>query len=111
MPKFQREYNKAHQSFEEKNYRHLFPRMCDRSQFNRTRRNLLQVTNLIFIELAKAFEDDVFIVDSFPLEVCKFGRAHFCKAFRSDGATYSNFPKSCRQSQRARTHSLGFEKE
>ena len=38
-------------SFVKKNYRHLFPRMCDRSQFNRARCNLLQVTNLIFLSL------------------------------------------------------------
>ena len=31
-------------AFVKKNYRHLFPKMCERSQFNRTRRNLLQVT-------------------------------------------------------------------
>lgn len=79
-------------SFVKKNYRHLFPRMCDRSQFNRTRRNLLQVTNLIFTQLAKQFVDNIFIVDSFPLEVCKFGRAHFCKLFRAEGATYSKNP-------------------
>ena len=83
---------KAWYSLVKKNFRHLFPRMCDRSQFNRTRRNLLQVTNLIFTQLARQFKDDVFIVDSFPLEVCKFGRAHFCKVFRSDGATYSKNP-------------------
>lgn len=75
-----------------KNYRHLFPRMCDRSQFNRTRRNLTQVTDLIFTELAKQFADEIFIVDSFPLEVCKFGRAHFCKLFRTEGASYSYNP-------------------
>ena len=37
---------KACYSFVKKNYGHLFPRMCNRSQFNRTRRNLLQVTSL-----------------------------------------------------------------
>ena len=79
-------------SFVKKNFRSLFPRMSDRSQFNRTRRNLLQVTNLIFTQLAKQFVDNVFIVDSFPLEVCKFGRAHFCKSFRAEGATYSKNP-------------------
>lgn len=79
-------------SLVKKNFRYLFPRMCDRSQFNRTRRNLLQVTNLIFTQLAKQFADDVFIVDSFPLEVCKFGRAHFCKVFRAEGATYGKNP-------------------
>lgn len=75
---------KAWYSFIKKNYRHLFPKMCDRSQFNRTRRNLMQVMNLIFMKLAEKFNDNILIVDSFPLEVCKFGRAHFCKAFRSN---------------------------
>ena len=60
---------KAWYSFVKKNYRNFFPRMCDRSQFNRTRRNLMQVTNLIFTELAGKFADNVFIVDSFLLEV------------------------------------------
>lgn len=79
-------------SFVKKNYRNLFPRMCDRSQFNRIRRNLLRVTDLIFTQLARQFTDNVFIVDSFPLAVCKFGRAHFCKAFRAAGATYGKNP-------------------
>ena len=35
---------------------------------------------------------DYYIVDSFPLEVCKFGRAHFCHSFRSDGANYGKCP-------------------
>ena len=80
---------KAWYSFVKKNYRHLFPKMCDRSQFNRTRRNLMQVMNLIFTQIATNFENEVLIVDSFPLEVCKFGRAKFCKTFREEGATYS----------------------
>lgn len=79
-------------SLVKKNFRHLFPKMCDRSQFNRTRRNLSKVTHLIFTQLAKQFADEVFIVDSFPLEVCKFGRANFCRLFRSDGAAYSRNP-------------------
>ena len=56
-------------AFVKKNYRHLFPKMCDRSQFNRTRRNLMQVTNLIFMEVAKEFVDNVFIVDSFTRSI------------------------------------------
>ena len=79
-------------SFVKKNFRHLFPKMCDRSQFNRTRRNLSAVTDQIFVEVANTFEDEIFITDSFPLEVCKFGRAHFCKTFRDSGATYSKNP-------------------
>ena len=68
--------------------------MCDRSQFNRTRRNLMKVMNLIFTQIAETFQDDVLIVDSFPLEVCKFGRANFCKSFRAEGATYSYNPSN-----------------
>lgn len=75
-----------------KNFRHLFSKKCESSQFNRTRRNLAQVINLIFTEFARQITDNIFIVDSFPLEVYKFGRAHFCKVFRAQGATYSHNP-------------------
>ncbi len=33
-------------SFVKRNYRHLFPKLCCRTRFNRTRRALLQVTEL-----------------------------------------------------------------
>ena len=51
MLKFQEKY-----SFVKKNFRYLFLRMCERSQFNRTRRNLSAVIDQIFIEVAKQFE-------------------------------------------------------
>lgn len=34
--------------FVKKNYRHLFPNLCSRSRFNRTRRALFQTTNLSY---------------------------------------------------------------
>ena len=34
-------------SFVKKNYRHLFPQLCSRSRFNRTRRALMQITELL----------------------------------------------------------------
>lgn len=34
-------------SFVKRNYRHLFPMLCSRTRFNRTRRALLQVTELL----------------------------------------------------------------
>ena len=82
-------------NFVKKNYRYLFPDLCCRSKFNRKRRNLLQVTELIREKLFQFFNvdsKDYYIVDSFPLEVCKFGRAHFCRSFRSDGANYGKCP-------------------
>ena len=32
------------------------------------------------------------VADSFPLPVCKFGRAHFCRSFRTKGANYVKCP-------------------
>jgi hypothetical protein len=82
-------------NFVKKNYRYLFPNLCSRSRFNRTRRALLQVTNLLREKIYEKFDVDMnknFIIDSFPLEVCKFGRARFCKVFRCDGADYGKCP-------------------
>ena len=82
-------------SFVRKNYKHLFPNIGSRSRFNRTRRALLQTTELLREKLLSVFsvsESKYFIVDSFPLEVCKFGRARFCRSFRSYGADYGVCP-------------------
>lgn len=32
------------------------------------------------------------MIDSFPLAVCKFGRARYCQSFRQDGADYGKCP-------------------
>ena len=32
------------------------------------------------------------MIDSFPLPVCKFGRARYCRSFRADGANYGKCP-------------------
>ena len=82
-------------SFVKKNYRYLFPKICSRSRFNRTRRALLPVTELIRQKLLSFFSmprSRYFIIDSFPLAVCKFGRAHFWQSFRESGADYGICP-------------------
>lgn len=82
-------------SFVKRNYRHLFPRLCSRTRFNRTRRALLQVTELLRQKLAHSFPiptSRYFVIDSFPLPVCKFGRARYCRSFRVDGANYEKCP-------------------
>lgn len=33
-----------------------------------------------------------FVIDSFPLAVCKFGRARYCHSFREYGADYGKCP-------------------
>ena len=82
-------------SFVKRNYRHLFPRLCSRTRFNRTRRALLQVTELLRQKLTHSFPIQTsryFVIDSFPLPVCKFGRARYCRSFRVDGANYGKCP-------------------
>lgn len=82
-------------SFVKKNYRHLFPNLCSRSCFNRTRRALLQTTELLRQKLSSAFPIPVsqyFVIDSFPLAVCKFGRARYCYSFLGYGADYGKCP-------------------
>ena len=86
---------KAWYSFVKRNYHHLFPNLCCRTRFNRTRRNLLQVTGLLRQKLPLVFPIPVsryYVVDSFPLPVCKFGRARYCHTFRADGANYGKCP-------------------
>lgn len=76
--------------FVKKNYKDLFPDICDRTRFNRTKRNLYK----IILEIQKYFsnlpifkDDDIRIIDSMPIPVCKFGRAYFSKLFK-DISTY-----------------------
>ena len=86
---------KAWFSFVKKNYKHLFLKIGSRSRFNRTRRALLPMTELLREKLLSECSmsySQYFIIDSFPLKVCKFGRAHFCKTFRWDGADYGKCP-------------------
>ena len=82
-------------SFVKRNYRHLFPNLCSRSRFNRTRRALLQTTDLLRQKMSSVFNipfSKYFVIDSFPLAVCKFGRARYCRSFRGYGADYGKCP-------------------
>lgn len=82
-------------SFVKRNYRYLFPDLCSRTRFNRTRRSLLQTTELIRQKLALVFPipaSRYYVIDSFPLPVCKFGQARYCHSFRGYGANYGKCP-------------------
>lgn len=82
---------KAWICYVKKNMKDLFPKMCDRSRFNRTRKNLMSVIKEIREKLNLCYEnyhDEYRIIDSFPLPVCKFGRAHFHRTYRGYGANY-----------------------
>jgi len=81
-------------NFCKKNLRHLFPKFCDRTRFNRTRRSLHKVIEEIMnktIFLLGYEHDPHRIADSMPIPVCKFGRARFHKTFKGF-ATYGVCP-------------------
>lgn len=78
-------------SFVKKNYLYLFPNLCDRSRFHRRRSCLHQTVDMLRDGLAKECSIvmcENYIIDSFPLPVCKFGRARYCKSFRTEEASY-----------------------
>jgi hypothetical protein len=82
---------KAWFGFCKKNMKDLFPKFCDRTRFNRTRRNLHSIIEEIRKDLSTITGyslEPYRVVDSIPIPVCKFGRAHFHKTFRGFGATY-----------------------
>ena len=82
-------------SFMKRNYRHLFPQLCSCIRFNRTKRALLQVTEFLRQKLTLSFPIPVsrcFVIDSFPLAGCKFGRARYWRSLGEDGANYGRCP-------------------
>ena len=55
----------------------------------------MQVTELLRQQLVQSFPIPIshyFVIDSFPLPVCKFGRARYCRSFRAEGANYGRCP-------------------
>lgn len=89
------ESENAWYSFVKRNYQNLFPNLYSRSRFNRTRQALFQTTELLRQTLFTAFAvptDRFFIMDTFPLAVCKFGRARYCHTFCNLGADYGKCP-------------------
>lgn len=82
---------KAWHGFCKKNFNDLFPKLCERSRFNRIRRSLHAVIEEIrkrLTTLTGNQDNPHRIIDSIPIPVCKFGRAHFHKTFKGFGATY-----------------------
>ena len=81
---------KAWFNFVKKNYCDLFPNIGDRTRFNRTKRNLYKVILDIqkYLSNLPIFKyDDIRIIDSIPIPVCKFARSYFSKLFK-DISTY-----------------------
>lgn len=65
------------------------PNLIERSQFNKRRKKLFLFSEEIRTKLAKEFLEfeDYFIVDSMPLEICKFSRHNRIKICKDDFET------------------------
>jgi hypothetical protein len=93
--------------FIQKNYRHLFPHLISRDRYNRRRRALLEVTLLLFREVATVFKARAqhLIVDSAPVETAAFVRSQ--SAARSmPEAAYGFIPTKKRHFFGFRLHGL-----
>lgn len=85
---------KAFFSLLRREYKHLFPKLGDRTRFNRTKRNLHVVINAIreYISLSmQSNYDNIRVIDSMPIPVYEFGRDHFSKYFKGE-ASYGRCP-------------------
>ena len=60
-----------------KNFKAAFPNLIDRSGYNRRRKNLNRLTEKVWRSLVKklTFDEDIFVIDSMPIQICKFSRA------------------------------------
>ena len=70
-------------------YKTLFLRLVDRTRFNRTKRNLHLVISKIreyISEIIQFSSNNIRIIDSMPIPVYKFGRAHFSKCFKGEAS-------------------------
>jgi len=75
--------------FAKRNLGEVFGLFCDRTRYNRTKRALIHITGDIQRYLLERLPTArVGIIDSCPLPVCEFGRAHFHKSYKGYGAAY-----------------------
>ena len=74
-------------SYFKQHWHHFFPKMGDRSAFVRQSANLWRIKSYLQKYLAKkwgAFDDNIHIVDGFPMPMCNFRRAYFSKLFKGE---------------------------
>lgn len=75
-----------------RHWNHLFKELPDRSSFARQCANLWKVKHMFFKYLTQNQDKTMQILDSMPIEVCKFVRARHAKLFK-DSANYGKWLK------------------
>jgi hypothetical protein len=75
--------------FAKRNLSKVFGQFCDRTRYNRTKRALVHIIGGIQKGIISRLPtSEIGIIDSCPLPVCEFGRAHFHNAYKGRGASY-----------------------
>lgn len=75
--------------FVKKNCSYLFPNLLERSRYNRRRRDLFKIIDLLRKELLRALSvslDPFRIIDSVPIPVCHYVRSPRCKVFKGEAS-------------------------
>jgi hypothetical protein len=72
-----------------RHWRHFFPKIPDRSNFSRQAANLYGIKHILQNSLAAslgALNEELHLIDGFPIPVCKFARAFFSKVFKGEAS-------------------------
>ncbi|MBU0710913.1 hypothetical protein KJ762_00395 [bacterium] len=87
-------------------YQEDFPLLIDRSQFNRRRKHLRIVIDLVRQALVNKLlpAENTFILDSLPIEICKFARARRIKICQENTETAPEYGYCAAQ----KTHYFGY---
>jgi len=87
-------------------YQEDFPLLIDRSQFNRRRKHLAKFINIVRETLVQKLlpAEDTFILDSMPVEICKFTRAKRIKICKESIETAPEYGYCAAQN----THYFGY---
>ena len=87
-------------------YQENFPSLVDRSQFNRRRKHLAKFINIVRETLVQKLlpAEDTFILDSMPVEICKFTRAKRIKICKESIETAPEYGYCAAQN----THYFGY---
>ncbi len=84
-----------------KNFKAAFPNLIDRSGYNRRRKNLNRLTERVWRSLVKklAFGEVTFVIDSMPIQICKFSRAKRSRVCRERYETAPDYGFCAAQNQ------------
>ena len=84
-----------------KNFKDAFPNLIDRSGYNRRRKKLSALTQKVWRSLSKQLvgNEDTFVIDSMPIQICKFSRAKRVRVCRDCYETAPSYGFCAAQNQ------------